>query len=80
MSAIDGRVLLVEAERRMTWSPHRLDPSKITDRLPHDGDCGGTLCEACGCCGHCVEDLPRIETHCEGTPRCAALDCGCALW
>lgn len=41
---------------------------------PHQGDCTGTLCPACGCCMHCAED-----GHCMGTDGCAAADCYCAL-
>lgn len=41
-------------------------------RYPHEGDCTGTLCTACGCCCHCAED-----GHCDGTPSCSAQSCGC---
>jgi hypothetical protein len=41
-------------------------------RYPHQGDCTGTLCTACGCCCHCKDD-----GHCEGTSGCWDQACGC---
>ena len=52
-------------------SRHILDSSVITEAFPHEGDCGGTICSACGCCGHCAPG------HCGGTVVCDDEGCGC---
>lgn len=39
----------------------------ITDDIPHGGDCGGTLCPACGCCCHSTRECD-----------CTFESCGCA--
>ena len=44
----------------------------LYERYPHQGDCTGTKCTACGCCCHCADD-----GHCEGQPGCWEQDCGC---
>lgn len=46
----------------------------ITGAVGHGGDCGETLCGACGCCLHCADDCP-----CEGVPGCRDHYCNCDL-
>ena len=36
-----------------------------TDLFPHDGLCGGSRCEVCGCCLHCFHE-------------CGCTDCSCS--
>jgi hypothetical protein len=56
----------------MAWRVHVLTTSRIVPGFPHEGDCAGTQCEACGCCGHCAED-----GHCPGELGCDDEGCGC---
>lgn len=42
-----------------------------TNDLPHAGDCAGTLCPSCGCCGHCTAECPCPD-------GCTDPECQCA--